>query len=87
MSELYGRGPLMDALPGLKSMRMSPRGKWKAAWRQVRILRRETSKAQRDMLIFGTGYVFVSGDGFINHVLPDAVLIGSDGSITRKGAL
>lgn len=66
---------------------MNARSKWKAYWRQLRILRREAAKATRDMLIFGTGYVFVSGDGFINHVLPEAVLISHDGIITRKGAL
>lgn len=66
---------------------MNARAKWKVYWRQVRIVRRETAKAARDMLIFGTGCVFMSGDGFINHVLPEAVLIGRDGSITRKDAL
>lgn len=32
---------------------------WKAYWRQLRIIRRETSKQWQDAMIYGTGFVQV----------------------------
>lgn len=37
----------------------TPRQAWKRAWRLYRIAVREAWKAQRDMLIYGTGFVTV----------------------------
>ena len=36
---------------------------WKATYRMLRIARRETRKACTDVMIFGTGIVFVPKDG------------------------
>jgi hypothetical protein len=47
---------------------------WKLFYRQFRILRREQHKAFLDMMCFGTGFVRIK-DGFVNYVLPEAVLI------------
>lgn len=47
---------------------------WKAYYRMVRIHRREASKAALDAVMWGTGFVFISDDGFVNHILPEAVL-------------
>jgi len=52
---------------------------WKWYYRQLRIIRRETAKANTDAMIFGTGFVRISEDGFVNHVLPQAVYINPDG--------
>lgn len=46
---------------------------WKWYYRQLRIARREAYKASIDMLCFGTGFVRISEDGFINHIRPEAV--------------
>jgi hypothetical protein len=46
---------------------------WKAYYRLMRITQRETAKAMVDAMTFGTGAVFVSNDGFINHIRPDAI--------------
>jgi hypothetical protein len=57
------------------------RATWKWYYRQLRITRREAAKAHMDAMIFGTGFVRVSDDGFVNHLLPQAVYI-SPGSQT-----
>ena len=46
------------------------RANWKAYWRLMRILRRETSKAMDDMVIFGTGCVEIGPEvkDFIRHI-------------------
>jgi hypothetical protein len=59
------------------------RAAWKAYWHQLRIIRREAFKAQRDAMIFGIGCVRIK-DGFINHVLPQAIFIGSDGEVSDE---
>lgn len=46
---------------------------WKWYYRQLRIIRRETIKAHFDMMIYGTGFVRISDDGFVNHIHPWAV--------------
>lgn len=46
---------------------------WKWYYRQLRIVRRESTQAWMDTLIFGTGYVRVTDDGFINHIRPEAI--------------
>jgi hypothetical protein len=46
---------------------------WKWYYRQLRIIRRESWKATEDMMIFGTGYVRISDDGFINHIRPESI--------------
>lgn len=46
---------------------------WKWYYRQLRIARREAWKATMDCMIYGVGYVRVSDDGFVNHVLPQSV--------------
>ena len=45
---------------------------WKWYYRQLRIARRECFKAHWDMMIYGIGFVRIK-DGYINHVLPQAV--------------
>lgn len=50
---------------------------WKVYWRTLRIMRRESLKAAMDAMAFGTGYVFVSNEGFINHIRPEAVFLDS----------
>jgi len=45
---------------------------WKCYYRQLRIARRECFKAHWDMMIYGIGFVHIK-DGYINHVLPQAV--------------
>lgn len=48
---------------------MTARQRWKAWYRQFRIIRRETSKACEDMILYGTGCVTFMNDGdFIQHV-------------------
>lgn len=46
---------------------------WKWYYRQMRIVRRETAKASIDCLIYGTGFVRITDDGFVNHILPEAI--------------
>lgn len=46
---------------------------WKWYYRQLRIARREAWKASLDCMIYGTGFVRVSEDGFINHIHPWSV--------------
>lgn len=48
---------------------------WKFYYRQLRIVRRESWKAAMDMVIYGTGYVRVDDNGFVNHILPQSVVI------------
>lgn len=48
---------------------------WKLYYRQLRMIRRESLKAATDMLIYGTGFVRITDDGFINHILPQSVVI------------
>lgn len=35
---------------------------WKLWWRQLRIIRRETTKAWEDQMLFGTGYTQIGPD-------------------------
>lgn len=51
------------------------RTQWKLYYRQLRIIRREAYKATMDMMIFGTGFVCVSDDGFVNHLLPQSMVL------------
>lgn len=46
------------------------RSTWKRFYRQMRIIRREQSKAFTDAMIFGTGVVYCGPDvpDFIRHV-------------------
>lgn len=51
------------------------RATWKAYYRLMRIIRRETYKAHTDCLLYGTGFVRVSDEGFVNHIYPWAVRV------------
>lgn len=42
---------------------MTPREYWKIIYRTSRIARREAVKAAADMMMFGTGVVFIPNDG------------------------
>lgn len=46
---------------------------WKAYYRIQRIIRRETTKAALDMMVYGAGFVYIGEAGFVNHILPQAV--------------
>jgi len=56
---------------------MTPRQRWKFWYRQLRIIRRESTKAHLDMLIYGTGFVEISADipDYIRHVPTQEVII------------
>lgn len=51
------------------------KAQWKIFYRQLRIIRRESAKAAIDCMIFGCGFVRVSDEGFVNHILPQAVVM------------
>lgn len=53
------------------------RPQWRAIWRQLRIVNRETQMADEDSLIFGTGYLETGPDipDFIRRVHPSNVAI------------
>ena len=53
---------------------MTARQWWKLSYRKLRIARREALKAADDMMLFGTGVVYISQDGFVNHILPQSVI-------------
>lgn len=55
---------------------------WRAIWRQLRIINRETLRAQRDLLLFGTSFVQIGADvpDYIRCVPPEDVLIRPDGT-------
>jgi len=55
-------------------MRSAARDHWRAIHRLARIARRETMKAVNDMLIYGTGAVFVPNDGEPSHVPLEVLL-------------
>lgn len=62
----------MNALRIDFTTRCISRATWKVIWRQLRIVKRETALANRDMLCFGTGYL-QTGPGvpdFIRRVHP-----------------
>lgn len=42
---------------------MTPRERWKIAYRRYRVIRRERHKAMTDMMAAGTGVIFVPDDG------------------------
>jgi len=42
---------------------MTPRERWKKAWRYIRVARRESRKARTDLLLYGTGAVLVPNNG------------------------
>lgn len=50
---------------------------WKAIWRQLRIVNRETALANQDMRMFGTGYLQTGPQvpDFIRRVHPSNVAI------------
>ena len=41
---------------------------WKAIYRKLRIAKRETRKANIDLVAYGTGIVFVDKDGEAKHI-------------------
>lgn len=41
---------------------------WKAIYRNMRIARRETLKANNDLAIYGNSVVFVNNDGEVKHI-------------------
>lgn len=45
---------------------------WKAYYRMQRIAKREALKAYMDAIVYGSGFVRMK-DGFVNHVLTEAV--------------
>ena len=48
---------------------MTPRQRWKAQYRQHRIIRRECYKAQMEALLFGTGVVLITDEpDYIKHI-------------------
>lgn len=53
------------------------RPQWRAIWRQLRIVNRETRMADEDALIFGTGYLETGPavPDFIRRVHPSNVAI------------
>jgi len=42
---------------------MNAKQRWKKLYRAIRVSRRENLKAIEDMMLFGTGCVFVPNDG------------------------
>ena len=46
----------------------SARGRWKAYWRALRVARRETFKMSLDLLMYGSGVIFVPAQGDPHHV-------------------
>lgn len=48
----------------------TPRAKWKVLYRHLRISRRVAVAVLNDMMIFGTGCMFVGDDGDVRHVPP-----------------
>lgn len=58
---------------------MTPREKWKLAWRRIRIFRREYAKVQIDMIVFGTGAMLIPDDGSDpSHVPIEDLVMTSD---------
>ncbi len=48
---------------------MTPRQRWKAQWRQYRIIMRECRKANIDAMIFGTGAVLITDEpDYVRHI-------------------
>lgn len=60
-----------------RSKRTGTRGAWYIWYRQLRIIRRETSKQYMDMLIFGTGWIKIGADvpDLIQHAPTEDVII------------
>lgn len=56
---------------------MTARKIWKVRWRLIRIARRETRKAWKDLVLFGTSAVFVNEHGEARHI-PTPQLVNSD---------
>ena len=44
------------------------RPEWKTFYRQLRIARREVQKAALDLLVFGTGAIFMGNNGIAKHI-------------------
>jgi hypothetical protein len=63
-----------------KTRRIS-RAAWKAIWRQLRIVNRETRMAEADLVLFGTSFIYVGADvpDFIRRVPPQDIIIRPDG--------
>jgi hypothetical protein len=85
----FGPGSLHLILPQIAAHKPGApmtREIWKVYYRTLRIAQREAAKAAVDAMIFGTGFVFVSNEGFINHIRPEAVsleALGVHGQETR----
>ena len=41
---------------------------WNAFYRRLRIVRREAQKAALDLLVFGTGAIFLGNNGMVKHI-------------------
>lgn len=54
----------------------APRAYWKAAYRLIRINRRESRKAFMDTLLFGTGFVEYQPNGETRHIPIEQVRVG-----------
>lgn len=67
----------MSALRIDFTTRRISRPTWKAIWRQLRIVNRETMLAETDMAVFGTGYLETGPEvpDFIRRVHPSNVAI------------
>ena len=62
---------------------MTARERWKIHWRAIRVSRREHQKAMRDLVIYGTGAVFVPTEGDPRHVPLDEIS-DKEGMIVAK---
>lgn len=58
---------------------------WKYLYRRFRIIIRETTKINRDLIIFGNAFSEIDDEGLVRHIPTSEVIISADGeSITRK---
>jgi len=54
----------------------TPRQRWKAWYRQYRIIRREALKAATDVMFFGTGFVMITTEpDYIRHIPVEQIMI------------
>ncbi len=44
------------------------RQQWKKIWRAIRVARRESSKAWRDCMLYGTGVIYFPKNGDPRHI-------------------
>ena len=47
---------------------MTARQQWKKTWRTIRVIKRETLKAQTDLLLYGTCVIATIPDGDPRHI-------------------